>query len=169
MNFNTFPISAKNCFTFNKDTFDLSFFYEELDTFYDSVGLDNTIYYAHAFNKNGLFYNPYPISGFQVTENEYNSSFFSLFSDKDITFATDIENNEFDNHFNSLYKYNILSLYASLLKTLMGYNNGYNPLFTDKNKIEEDEFYLFINKIPLNIPEFDLFKDKFIKEYELMQ
>src|SRR6266705_1857453 len=105
-NFNTFPISTENCFTFNKETFDLSFFYAELNTFYNSVGLDNNIYYAHAFNKDGLFYNTYPISGFQVTKIDDNSLFFSFFSDKDITFATDIVNNVFDNPFNSIYKYN---------------------------------------------------------------
>jgi hypothetical protein len=165
-NFNTFIISPENCSTFSKNTFDLSLLYKELDIFYNNVGLDNDIYYAHAFNKDGLFYNPYPIKGFKVSKIYYNSSFFSFFSDKDITFATDIENNSFNNYFNSMYKYNILSLYDSILKALEGHNS-YNSLFNSK-KIEEAEFYLFISKYCINIPEFDLFKDKYLKEFKCM-
>src|ERR1700753_4039569 len=154
-NFSTFPISLQNSFTFSKDTFDLALFYNELNTFYSKVSLDNNIYYAHAFNKDGLFHNPYPIKGFKINKIDYNSSFFTLFSDNDITFATDMENNKFDNYYNSLYKYNILSLYDSILKSFEGYRNEYNYLFNYK-QIEILEFYLFINKNCINTPQFDL-------------
>jgi hypothetical protein len=157
--FTSLPISTKNCFTFSKNTFNLSLFYEELTTFYNNVGLDNDIYYAHVFNQDGLFHNPYPISGFQIKKTDYNSSFFYLFSDKDITFATDMQNNEFKTIFNYVYKENILSLYSTILKTFEG-DNTYNTLFTN-NKITNVEFYLFISKICLNIPEFDLYKKEF--------
>lgn len=160
-NFNSLIISPKNCFTFSKNTFDLALFYKELSTFYNNVGLDNDIYYAHVFNKDGLLSNPYPISGFKVSKMDYHNSFFSFFSDKDITFTTDIENNEVDNNFNSMFKYNILSLYDTILKTFEGYNN-YNPLFINK-KIENVEFFLFISKNCVNSPQFDLFKEEFFK------
>jgi hypothetical protein len=160
-NFNCLSISDKNCFTFSKANFDLSLFYTELSTFYKKVGFDNDIYYAHSFNKDGLFSSPYPISGFPISKLNYNSSFFSLFSDKDITFATDMENNKLECDFNSKYKYNILSLYDSLLKAFEGYNN-YNPLFNNK-KIENDEFFLFLSKYCLNIPQFVLFKEEFFQ------
>jgi hypothetical protein len=160
-NFNSLTITAKNSFTFSKNTFDLTLFYETLKVFYNNVGLDNHIYYAHVFNKEGLLYNPYPISGLKIKKMDYYSSFFSFFSDKDITFATDMENNEFDNHFNCIYKYNILGLYDSILKAFEGYNN-YNPLFNGK-KIENLEFFLFISKNCINNPQFDLFKEDFFK------
>jgi hypothetical protein len=156
-NFNSLPISHKNCFTFSKDIFDLSFFYSELYAFYNNVGLDNDIYYAHPFNKDGLFSNPCPISGFPISKLDYNSSFFSFFSDKDITFATDMENDQIENNFNCTYKYNILFLYDSILKTFEGYNN-YNPLFKHK-KVEDVEFFLFISKNCINMPQFDLLKE----------
>lgn len=158
-NFNSIPISAKNCYTFSKNTFDLSLFYEELSTFYNNVGLDNDIYYAHVFNKEGLFFNPYPISGFQISKINYNNLFFSLFSDKDITFATDMQNNKFDSHYD--YKYNIISLYNTILYTFEGYNT-YNTVFFNK-KIEDVNFFLFISKNCINIPQFDLFKNEFFK------
>ena len=163
-NFNYFPISTKNCFIFNKETFDLSIFYEELKNFFYIVNLDNDIYYAHSFNKEGLFHNPYPIKGFQVRKLDYHSSFFSFFSDKDITFATDIENNKFDNNFNTLYKYNILILYAYILKSFVGQNH-YSWEFKNDN-IQNFEFYLFISKHCINNPEFYLFKEKFLNEYK---
>jgi hypothetical protein len=111
------------------------------------------------FNKDGLLYNPYPISGFIIKKTDFNSSFFSLFSDKDITFATDMEKNQFNNKFNCMYKYNILSLYNSILKTFEGYNN-YNPIFRDKKR-ENMLFFLFITKNCINTPEFDLLKKDF--------
>lgn len=163
-NFNSFLISTQNCFTFSKNTFDLSILYEELNHFYTNVGLDNDIYYAHAFNNEGLFHSPYPIKGFQVKKIDLNSSFFSFFSDKDITFATDMENDKFNYYFNTMYKYNILSLYNSLLKSFEGQNMDYNPLFKDY-KIERLEFFLFISKNCINFPEFNSFKDKFLNEY----
>lgn len=166
-NFDAFPISSQNSFTFNQSTFDLSIFYEELFNFYNSIGLSKDIYYAHAFNKNGLFYNPYPINGYQIKKMEYNSLFFNIFSDKDITFATDIENDKFNNYISSMYKYNILCLYYSILKTLKGYNNGYNILFDYKNIEKEIEFYIFISKHCINIPEFNILKDEFIKQKSL--
>lgn len=153
------PILGKNTYSFSKNTFDLSLFYEKLRSFYNNVGLDNDIYYAHIFNKDGLLYNPYPISGFIIKKADFNSSFFSLFSDKDITFATDMENNQFNNKFNCMYKYNILFLYNSILKTFEGYNY-YNPLFRNK-KIENMLFFLFITKNPINSPQFDLLKKYF--------
>ena len=97
-NFNSLPITAKNTFTFSKNTFDLSHLYENLNIFYNNVGLEGDIYYAHVFNKEGLLCNPQLICGFKVNKIDY-SSFFSFFSDKDITFATDMENNEFYNYF----------------------------------------------------------------------
>lgn len=160
-NFNLLPISAKNCFTFSKNTFNLFLFYEELSIFYNNIGLDNDIYYAHVFNQDGLFHNPYPISGFQIKIN-YNSSFFELFSDKDITFVTDIQNNELDNFLNYVYKDNLLILYNIILKTFEG-NNTYNSIF-NKKKIENRVFYLFISKNCINIPQFDIFKKEFFKE-----
>jgi hypothetical protein len=160
-NFNSLLISPKNCFTFSKNTFDLTLFYAELSTFYNKVGLDNDIYYAHVFNMDGLISNPYPISGFQISKIDYNSSFFSFFSDNDITFATDMENNKIENNFNSVYKYNILSLYDSILKSYEGYNS-YNSIFNN-NKIENAEFFIFISKNCINIPQFDLFKEFFFK------
>lgn len=166
-NFNYLPISPLNCFTFNKETFDLSFFYKELSNFYNTVSIDNNIYYAHAFNNDGLFHNPYPVNGFKVNKLDSNSSFFSLFSNNDITFATDMENNKFNNFYNSMYKYNILLLYHSILKSFEG-DNTYNPLFNNK-KIENEEFYLFISKNCINIPEFDVFKSEFFKEYKLIK
>jgi hypothetical protein len=57
-----------------------------------------------------------------------------------------------------------LSLYDSILKSFEGYKNDYNPLF-DYKKIELNEFYLFISKNCINIAEFDIFKDKFLKEF----
>lgn len=153
------PIWGKNTYYFSKNTFDLSLFYKKLMSFYDNVGLDNEIYYAHVFNKDGLLYNPYPISGFKIKKIDFNSSFLSLFSDKDITFATDMENNKFKNKFNSMYKYNILSLYNSILNTFEGYIN-YNPLFRDK-KTEHMLFFLFITKNSINTPEFDKIKKDF--------
>jgi hypothetical protein len=140
-NFDTLPISPQNSFTFNQNTFDLSILYEELDNFYNNVGLDNDIYYAHAFNKKGLFYNPYPIKGYQIKIMDYNSLFFNLFSDKDITLATDIENDKFNNYIHSMYKYNILCLYHSILKTLKGYGNDYNSFFDYNNIEKEVEFF----------------------------
>lgn len=163
-NFNSFPISTQNCFTFSKDTFDLSKLYEELDLFYTNVGFNNDIYYAHAFNKDGLFHSPYPVKGFQVKKMDLNSSFFNFFSDKDITFSTDIENDKFNNYYNTMYKYNILSLYNSLLKSFEGQNVEYNPLFKDY-KIEKLEFFLFISKTCINFPEFYSFKYEFLNEY----
>lgn len=149
------PIWGKNTYSFSKNTFDLSLFYGKLTTFYTNVGLDNDIYYAHVFNKDGLLYNPYPISGFIIKKTDFNSSFFSLFSDKDITFATDMKNNQFNNKFNCMYKYNILCLYNYILKTFEGYDN-YNPrMFRDKNT-ENMLFFLFITKNSINTPEFDL-------------
>jgi hypothetical protein len=165
-NFDTFPISPQNSFTFNKNTFDLSIFNEELHNFYNNVELDNDIYYAHAFNKNGLFYNPYPIKGYQAKKIDYNSLYFNFFSDKDITLATDIENDKYNNYIHSMYKYNILCLYDSILKTLKGYGNGYNPFFDYNNIEKEVEFYLFISKHCINIPEFDILKDEYFKEYK---
>ncbi|SRR6266849_159084 len=167
-NFDTFPISPKNCFTFNKNTFDLSIFFEELQTFYNNVGLDRDIYYAHAFNKYGLLYNPYPVKGYEVKKIDYTSLFFNLFSDKDITLATDIENDKFNNYIDSMYKYNILCLYQSILKTIK--ENKYSSSFfvceaEQPNNIEV-EFYLFISKHCINIPEFDILKDEFLKEYK---
>jgi hypothetical protein len=158
-NLNNIPIWGKNSYSFSKNTFDLSLFYEKLISFYNNVGLDKDIYYAHVFNKDGLLYNPYPISGFIIKKIDFNSSFFSLFSDKDITFATDMENNQFNNNFNCMYKYNILSLYNSILKTFEGYNKD-NPIFRDK-KTENMFFFLFITKYCINTPEFDLFKKDF--------
>jgi len=162
-NFNSLFISPSPnfYFTFSKNTFDLSFFYGELSSFYNKVVLDNDIYYAHVFNKEGLFYNPYPISGFQIKKIDYNSTFFELFSDNDITFTTNMENNTIDNKLTSMYKYNILSLYVSILNTYAGYN-CYNSIFNN-NKIENGEFFLFISKNCINIPQFDLFKEFFFK------
>lgn len=159
-NFNILPITSQNCFTFSKDTFDLSVLYKELNVFYDTTVLDNDIYYAHLFNKDGLFHNPYPIKGFILNKIDYKSSFFSV---EDITFATNMENNQYNNYYNSLYKYNILLLYDSILKTFEGYNNEYNSVFNYK-KIEDLNFYLFISKNCINIPEFDLFKNEFLKD-----
>lgn len=165
-NFDSFPISPQNSFTFNQNTFDLSIFYEELGNFYNNVGLNKNIYYAHAFNKNGLFHNPYPINGYIIKKINYNSLFLNLFSDKDITLATDIENDKFNLYIHSMYKYNILSLYHSILKTLKGYDNSYNSYFDYNNLEKEVEFYLFISKHCINIPEFDILKDEYIKEYK---
>jgi len=160
-NFNSFFISPNFCFTFSKNTFDLSLFYGELSSFYNKVGLDNDIYYAHVFNKDGLFSNPYPISGFQIKKVDYNSRFFELFSDNDITFTTNLENNTINDKLTSMYKYNILSLYDSILKTYEGYNS-YNYIFNN-NKIENEEFFLFISKNCINIPQFEKFKEEFFK------
>ena len=165
-NFDTFPISPQNSYTFNQNTFDFINFYEELGNFYNNVGLNNDIYYAHAFTKNGLFHSPYPINGYQIKNIDYNSLFFNFFTDRDITLATDIENDKFYNYINSMYKYNILSLYHSILKTLKGYDNSYNPFFDYNNLEKEVEFYLFISKHCINIPEFNILKDEFIKEYK---
>ena len=162
--FNYFPISPLNCITFNKETFDLSSFYKGLSSFYNTVSLDNNIYYAHPFNGEGLFHNPTPVNGFKVNKLDDNSSFFSYLSDNDITFATDMENNKLNNFYNSVYKYNILFLYHSILESFEGHNT-YNPLFYNK-KIENGEFYLFISKNCINIPEFDLFKTEFFKKYK---
>jgi hypothetical protein len=160
-NFNTLPVSPDNSFTFNKNTFDLTILYEELGTFYNCLLFDKDIYYAHVFNRYGLFFNPYPIKGYQAKRINFNSLFFSPFNDKDITLITDIENDAVDNYFNSMYKYNILYLYDSILKTLK--DNGYNDFF-DKNIEKEVEFYLFISKHCINTPEFDVFKDEFYKK-----
>jgi hypothetical protein len=76
-----------------------------------------------------------------------------------------MENNQLNDYYNSIYKYNILSLYDSILKSFEGYSNEYNPFFTNK-KIEKPEFFLFISKNCINIPEFDLFKEQYLKEYK---
>lgn len=154
------PIWNKNYFFFYKKTFDLSLFYEKLCNFYNNVELNNVIYYAHVYDKkSGLYYHPFPISGFKIKKLDINSSFLSLFSDKDITFATDMENNEFNNNFNCMYKYNIIYIYHSILKTLEGYNIP-NAMLHDKRR-ENGLFFIFITKNCINTTDFDIFIDYF--------
>lgn len=164
-NFDAFPISPQNCINFNTNTFDLSMLYEELHNFYNNVGLGNEIYYAHIFNKNGLFYNPYPIKGYQTKKSDFDCIIFNLFSDKDITFTTDLVNDNLNHYITSLYKYNILCLYDSIQQALKGYDNGYNSLFYYNNIEKEVEFYIFISRHCINKPEFDKYRLEYIKNY----
>jgi hypothetical protein len=151
-----------NTSTFNINTFKLSTFYNQLSKYYKDYQFDNNnndILYAYAFNKFGLLCKPYPIKGKSLVYNADKDN--NYLSNDDIILATDIENNKFDNYFNSIYKYNIIYFYNDISKAIKGYaeKDYSNPHILEK----EVKFYLFVSKIYLNKVEFNEIKDRSLK------
>ena len=158
MFFNILMIPS-NTSTFNTNTFKLSSFYNQLSKYYKDYQFDNDILYAYAFNKYGLLCKPYIIKGISTVYSYDKDN--SYLKDNDIILASDIEENKFDNYFNSIYKYNILYFYNDISKAIKGYaEKDYpNPFILEK----EVKFYLFVCKTHLNKIEFNEIKDRSLK------
>ena len=111
-------ITPNNCIFFNKKTFNLPGFLNEIYCFFDEkklIDLSKDLYYAHVFIKDGLLFEPVSFNGDITSKLNY----FSLlpddcFNEIDIKHTFNLHHSIDTNNFIFTYKYNILSLYGSI-------------------------------------------------------
>jgi len=156
-------ITPNNSIAFALLNFNLCTVYNELYDFHTSYQLDNKLFFAYPFNKNGLITKRHPISGYIETHRHLSILSSELLSKEDLDFFFDLEY-KLDNEYACLYKYNVLNLYVQLKFVLESDVIMEDDLFEFCVGEDSSNFYIFISKDEVSNSNINIMINNFFKD-----